>query len=51
MHNVTDVVCGALLGAGCITVGYAAVRVGMGSAHERRVERAAPDRLRLEEAV
>jgi undecaprenyl-diphosphatase len=51
MHNVTDVVSGALLGAGCIAVGYVAVRAGMDSAHERRVERAAPRGLRLEEAV
>ena len=51
MHNVTDVVSGALLGAGCVAVGYVAVRAGMESAHERRVERAAPHGLRLEEAV
>ena len=51
MHNVTDVVSGALLGAGCIVVGYVAVRAGMRSAHERHVERAAPRGLQLEEAV
>ena len=52
MHNVTDVMSGALLGAGCVAVGYVAVRAGMESAHERRIERAAdPDGLRLEEAV
>jgi membrane-associated phospholipid phosphatase len=39
MHNVTDVVCGALLGAGCIVVGYVAVRAKR------------PDGLLLEEAV
>ena len=35
---------GALLGAGCVAVGYVAVRAGMESAHERRVERAAAPR-------
>ena len=37
MHNVTDVVCGALIGGGCIVVGYVAVRAGVAAA-ERRAE-------------
>ena len=36
MHNPTDVVCGALLGAGCIVVGYVAVRAGLAAAERRR---------------
>jgi len=32
MHNATDVICGLLLGAGCIIVGYVAVRAGLASA-------------------
>jgi membrane-associated phospholipid phosphatase len=51
MHNVTDVLCGALLGAGSIAVGYVAVRAGTTVAHERRVEGATPDGPALEEAV
>jgi membrane-associated phospholipid phosphatase len=51
MHNVTDVVCGALLGAGCIAVGYVAVRAGMADAHERRERETPREGLRLEEAV
>jgi membrane-associated phospholipid phosphatase len=51
MHNVTDVLCGALLGAGSIAVGYVAVRAGTAVAHERRVERSTADGLVLEEAV
>jgi undecaprenyl-diphosphatase len=45
MHNVTDVVCGVLVGAGCIVVGYVAVRAGLAagqqrhSAHERPSDR------------
>jgi undecaprenyl-diphosphatase len=53
MHNVSDVVCGALLGALCIVVGYVAVRAGLGAATRRReaqsVER--PEGTYLEEAV
>jgi membrane-associated phospholipid phosphatase len=33
MHNATDVICGLLLGAGCIVVGYVAVRAGLAAAH------------------
>jgi undecaprenyl-diphosphatase len=51
MHNVTDVVCGALLGAGCIAVGYVAVRAGMADAHERRERETPREGLLLEEAV
>ncbi len=40
MHNPTDVICGALIGAGCVAVGYLAVRTGLADAHERRVEEA-----------
>ena len=38
MHNATDVICGLLIGAGCITVGYVAVRAGLEAAHRRRVD-------------
>ncbi len=38
MHNTTDVICGLLIGAGCITVGYVAVRAGLAAAHQRRLE-------------
>ncbi len=37
MHNVTDVICGLLIGFGCIAVGYVAVRAGMKAAHQRRL--------------
>jgi membrane-associated phospholipid phosphatase len=37
MHNVTDVICGILLGAACIVVGCVAVRAGLASAHRRAV--------------
>ena len=37
MHNVTDVISGVLLGAGCIVVAYVAVRAGLAAA-ERRAE-------------
>ena len=41
MHNPTDVICGALIGAGCIAVSYVAVRTGVAAAarasrHPRR---------------
>ena len=53
MHNVSDVVCGALLGASCIVVGYVAVRAGLAAATARRedqpIER--PEGSYLEEAV
>ena len=39
MHNPTDVICGLLIGAGCITVGYVAVRAGCAAAHKRRLEK------------
>jgi undecaprenyl-diphosphatase len=35
MHNSTDVICGLLIGAGCIVVGYVAVRAGLAAAHRR----------------
>jgi undecaprenyl-diphosphatase len=38
MHNPTDVICGALIGMGCIAVGYLAVRTGVAVARERRAE-------------
>jgi hypothetical protein len=37
MHNTTDVISGLLIGAGCITVGYVAVRAGLADAHRRNV--------------
>jgi undecaprenyl-diphosphatase len=37
MHNPTDVICGLLIGFGCITVGYVAVRAGLASARRGRV--------------
>jgi membrane-associated phospholipid phosphatase len=53
MHNPTDVICGALIGAGCVAVGYLAVRTGLADAHERRVEmtRAEPRPMPVPEAV
>jgi membrane-associated phospholipid phosphatase len=39
MHNPTDVICGALIGMGCIAVGYLAVRTGVSVARERRADR------------
>jgi undecaprenyl-diphosphatase len=39
MHNATDVICGLLIGAGCIVVGYVAVRAGLEAAHRRNVAR------------
>jgi undecaprenyl-diphosphatase len=38
MHNVTDVACGALIGGGCIVVGYVAVRAGSAAAQSRQLE-------------
>jgi undecaprenyl-diphosphatase len=35
MHNVSDVVCGLLIGGGCIVVGYVAVRAGLAAAQHR----------------
>jgi undecaprenyl-diphosphatase len=35
MHNPTDVICGVVLGAGCILVGYGAVRAGLAAADRR----------------
>jgi undecaprenyl-diphosphatase len=35
MHNMTDVICGVLLGAGCIVVGHVAVRAGLAVARHR----------------
>jgi membrane-associated phospholipid phosphatase len=53
MHNPTDVICGALIGAGCVAVGYLAVRTGLADAHERRVEvaRAEPRLTPIQGAV
>lgn len=56
MHNPTDVICGALIGAGCVVVGYVSVRGGLAEAHERRVDesRAEPraaQQLPVREAV
>ncbi len=42
MHNATDVICGLLIGAGCITVGYVAVRAGLAAA-QRRNDTADPE--------
>ncbi len=36
MHNVSDTVAGALIGAGCIAVAYVAVRAGLGAATDER---------------
>ena len=38
MHNLTDVICGALVGAGCVLVGYVSVRAGTEAARERQVD-------------
>ena len=52
MHNPTDVICGALIGMGCIAVGYLSVRTGVSVARERRADdedddARAPDGLHL----
>jgi len=51
MHNPTDVICGALIGMGCIAVGYLAVRTGVSVAREHRADddddARAPERPRL----
>ena len=54
MHNATDVICGLLIGAGCITVGYVAVRAGLAAAHRDRVDEeptAEPHSLRAVQEV
>lgn len=54
MHNVTDVVCGLLLGAGCIVVGYVAVRAGLAAAHRREIDSEStlePQSLRVAQGV
>lgn len=50
MHNVTDVVCGLLLGGGCILVGYVAVRAGLAAA-QLRAELASDSRATSRELV
>jgi len=40
MHNPTDTICGAVIGAGCVVVGYVSVRAGLVEAHERRIDEA-----------
>ncbi len=44
MHNPTDVISGLLIGAGCIVVGYGAVRAGLAAAHRRTLEHDPPAR-------
>jgi undecaprenyl-diphosphatase len=57
MHNVTDVVCGLALGAGCIAVGYVAARASLAAGDERRAGelhrefRSSPAGLSLEEVA
>lgn len=53
MHNPTDAICGALIGAGCVVVGYLSVRVAMAEAHERRIDQAPaePQPTTMREAV
>jgi membrane-associated phospholipid phosphatase len=52
MHNPTDVICAALIGAGCVIVGYFSVRAGLAAAHERRVDQQVPVvPLQVREAV
>ena len=47
MHNPTDVICGALIGMGCIAFGYLAVRTGVAVARRRQAPaRSARDRVR-----
>src|SRR4051812_5260549 len=49
MHNPTDVVCGALIGAGCIAVAFVAVRTGVAVAVQRRGDEAVPGEQRRDE--
>ena len=51
MHNPTDVISGALIGAGCVLVGYVSVRAGLADAHDRRIDRVESPPVRLREAV
>jgi undecaprenyl-diphosphatase len=53
MHNVTDVVSGAAIGAGCIVVGYVAVRAGLAAAAARRAPQQPrrPAGILVEEAI
>jgi membrane-associated phospholipid phosphatase len=53
MHNPTDVICGALIGACCVVVGYLSVRAGLAAAHERHIERSptGPRTMPVAEAV
>ena len=51
MHNPTDAIGGALLGAACIAVGYVSVRAGLSAGRDGGAERWDEQRLRLEEAV
>lgn len=48
MHNVTDVISGVLLGAGCIAVAFVAVRAGLATA-ERRAESRSEEMGQMEE--
>ena len=51
MHYPTDVISGALIGAGCVLVGYVSVRAGLADAHDRRIDRVESPPVRLREAV
>jgi undecaprenyl-diphosphatase len=51
MHNPTDVISGALIGAGCVAVGYLSVRAGLAEAHDGRPDRMEPHPVQLQEAV
>jgi membrane-associated phospholipid phosphatase len=53
MHNPTDVISGALIGAGCVVVGYLSVQAGLAEAHERRLDEAPaePRPMTIPEAV
>jgi undecaprenyl-diphosphatase len=54
MHNTTDAGAGILLGAGCIVVGYVAVRAGLAAAAARRDQGEVPSSpagIYVEEAV
>jgi undecaprenyl-diphosphatase len=53
MHNPTDAICGALIGAGCVVVGYLSVRAALAEAHARRIDEAPaePEPATMREAV
>jgi undecaprenyl-diphosphatase len=51
MHHLTDVICGALVGAGCIVAAVIAVRAGREARRERQADRSALGSLEMQEVA